>query len=73
MVYAVYRVDFIEHEWGMRPDGHALCRDLLTANSLCDGYPKYFTGGYVEATTPRLVEVTQEVHDDVMAKGVVHA
>ncbi len=68
MIYALYRIDFIEYEagWGCRPDGSTYHKSLADAEAFKKHYESY--GDYQEysrGSTPKLIEVSKEVYDIV--------
>lgn len=79
MIYAVYAVSWTEYErsWGQRPDGVSLHKSREDAEKYISDYDKKFNNEpsvpdcYTKGGTPKLIEVSKAVYNEVMKKGMV--
>lgn len=79
MIYSVYSVSWTEYErgWGQRPDGVSLHKSKADAEKYVSDYDKKYNNKpsapdcYSKGGTPKLIEVSKSVYDEVMAKGMI--
>ena len=74
----VYAADWIEYErgWGSRPDGTTYHKDLETAIAFIKAHDDKLPNDHVpdeysKASTPKPIEVTEEVYKKVQEEGSI--
>lgn len=78
MIYSVYAVSWTEYErgWGQRPDGVSLHKSKEAAEKYVSDYDKKHNNEltvpdwYCKGSSPKLIEVSKKIYDEVMKKGM---